>query len=135
MSSKSPHEDWAVVWLGFLIIAFILFVQVISPPSLGWANSGELSTKVFSASNIGKILTQFVFVYSIGILTMVITGKALKPFLIVFPVIFILAITAMIITGNSFIKDTGLEAVIFSLSLGLIIGNAFKLPQWFRSSL
>lgn len=135
MSSKSLHEDWAVVWLGFLIIAFILFVQVIPPPSLGWANADELGAKVFSASNIGKILTQFVFVYAIGILTMFITSKALKPFLIVFPIIYVLAITAMIITGNSFIKDTGLEAVIFSLSLGLIIGNAFKLPDWFRSSL
>ena len=136
MSSKSTlHEDWAVVWLGFLIIAFILFIQIIPAPAFSWADSTVLGDKILSASNIGRIVTQFVFVYVIGILAMVITGKPLKPFLIVFPIIYALAIIANIITGNAFIKDTGLEAVIFSLSLGLIIGNLFRLPEWFRSIL
>lgn len=136
MSSKSTlHEDWAVVWLGFLIIAFILFIQIIPAPAFSWEDSTALGEKVLSTSNLGKIAAQFAFVYAIGILGMVITGKPLKPFLIVFPIIYVLAIVANIITGNAFIKDTGLEAVIFSLSLGLIIGNAFRLPEWFRSIL
>ncbi len=52
-----------------------------------------------------------------------------------FPIIFLGAVLAMIITGNGFIKGLGLEAVIFSLTFGLIIGNTIRLPEWFRSIL
>jgi uncharacterized integral membrane protein (TIGR00698 family) len=63
------------------------------------------------------------------------TGKPVRPFLVVFPVIYVITVVAVFITGNETIKDLGLEAVIFSLSLGLIIGNAFRLPEWFRAAL
>src|ERR1044071_7698716 len=137
MSSNKPliQEDWAVVWLGFLIILFSLFIYAVPAPAMAWKDSSELAGKVLSAENLGRILMQFVFVFTIGILAMVLTGKPLRSFMIVFPIIFAGAIIAMIITGNGFIKETGLEAVIFSLSIGLIIGNAFRLPGWFRSIL
>ncbi len=136
MASKSTlHEDWAVVWLGFLIIAVILYLYVVPVPSFGWSSGEDLGAKVFSGKNIGVIITQFVFVYVVGSLAIVLTGKPIKPFLSVFPIIFLIAIVAMILTGNSFIKGLGLEAVIFSLSIGLIIGNTVKLPEWFRSTL
>jgi uncharacterized integral membrane protein (TIGR00698 family) len=32
-------------------------------------------------------------------------------------------------------KAINLEAVIFSLSIGLLLGNLFKLPEWFRNAL
>ena len=41
----------------------------------------------------------------------------------------------MVLAGNAAVKSVNLEAVIFSLTLGLIIGNFFKLPDWLRSSL
>jgi len=135
MSKSTLHEDWTVVVLGFLIILITLYTNVIPAPSFGWSGGEDLSAKVFSAKNLGIIAKQFLFVYAIGALAIMLTGKQLKPFLKVFPIIFIIAIAAMIITGNAFIKDLGLEAVIFSLSFGLIIGNAFKLPEWFRSTL
>jgi len=136
MSSKSLiNEDWAVVLLGFLIIIFSLFLYVVPVPSMGWKDSSDLFGKVLSVANLGLILIQFLFVFIIGILSMLLTGKPVKPFLTVFPIIFIVAIVAMIITGNGFIKGVGLEAVIFSLSIGLMIGNTIKLPDWFRSIL
>lgn len=135
MSKSTLHEDWAVVWLGFLIILISLYFFVVPVPSFGWSSAEDLSAKVFSLKNLGSIVIQFVFVYIIGILAMLLTGKPLKPFLTVFPIIFVIAIVAMIITGNGFIKGLGLEAVIFSLSIGLIIGNAFDLPEWFRKTL
>jgi uncharacterized integral membrane protein (TIGR00698 family) len=104
-------------------------------PSFGWKDSSEIGSKILTASNIGAIVTQFFFVYIFGILAVLITGKAVRPFLSVFPVIFLVTVVAVFITGNGTIKDLGLEAVIFSLSLGLIIGNVFDLPQWFRSAL
>jgi uncharacterized integral membrane protein (TIGR00698 family) len=129
------HEDWAVVWLGFLIIIVSIFVYTVPVPAMSWSDASELGTKVLSIGNIVKIFIQFIFTYAIGILTVLIIGKPVRPFITIFPIIFIIAIAAMIITGNGFIKGIGLEAVIFSLSIGLIIGNAVKLPEWFRSSL
>lgn len=52
-----------------------------------------------------------------------------------FPLVFVLTIGALCISGNSFLKEMGLEAVIFSLLIGLLVGNLFKLPLWFRSAL
>lgn len=137
MNEKKPliHEDWAVVLLGFLIIIFSLFIYVVPVPSLGWKDSSELVGRVLSPGNIVAILVQFIFVFAIGILAMILLSKPLRSFIIVFPIIFLGAIAAMIITGNAFIKGLGLEAVIFSLTIGLVIGNTVNLPEWFRSIL
>ena len=48
---------------------------------------------------------------------------------------YVLTILALIIEGNSTIKGFNLEAVIFSLSLGLPISNLFPLTDWFRAAL
>jgi len=136
MSSKSiVNEDWAVVWLGFLIILVSLYVYVAPVPALGWNDFSELTDKVLAPANLGSIVIQFIFVFAIGILAVVLTGKSLKSFLMAFPVIFLMAVIAMIITGNASIKGLGLEAVIFSLTIGLVIGNTIRLPEWFRSIL
>lgn len=136
MSSKSLiNEDWAVVWLGFLIILASLYLYVVPVPALSWKDSSELTSKVLTAGNLGSILIQFLFVFAIGILAVILGGKSVKSFSIAFPIIFILSLIAMIITGNAFIRGLGLEAVIFSLTIGLIIGNTIRLPEWFRSIL
>src|SRR5690606_2447727 len=44
-------------------------------------------------------------------------------------------VIALIIAGNETVKNYNLEAVIFSLAIGLIISNCFKLPQWFKDAL
>lgn len=128
-------EDWVIVLLGFLIIFISLFVFVSPVPVYGWKNSNELLEKVLTSGNLLAILVQFVFTYVVGILAMYFTGKNLKHFLVVFPVIFIVTLIAQILAGNSDVKSLNLEAVIFSLSLGLIIGNFFNLPEWFRAVL
>jgi uncharacterized integral membrane protein (TIGR00698 family) len=128
-------EDWVIVALGFLIIFTSLFLFVIPAPSYGWKTVDELGQKVFNVSNFSAILIQFAFSYLVGIIAAWLTKKELKHFLIVFPVIFILTLIAQIMAGNSSVKSLNLEAVIFSLSLGLIVGNLFNLPEWFRAVL
>jgi uncharacterized integral membrane protein (TIGR00698 family) len=136
LEKKQPlHEDWTVVVLGFVIIAITLYIYVVPVPSFGWKNGGDIATKVFSTANLLAILLQFVFVFVIGILSIVLTGKSVSSFIKVFPIIFLVTLVALIITGNAAVKNLNLEAVIFSLSLGLIIGNVVKLPEWFRSVL
>jgi uncharacterized integral membrane protein (TIGR00698 family) len=138
-SNKSKHpllsEDWTVVLLGSLIILFTLFAFLLPLPTFGWKTGEELSTKIFSVSNLRSIGLQFVFVLFIAAIGVVATGKSLKSFFVVFPVVYLLTVVALIIAGNSKMKSINLEAVIFSLSIGLLIGNLFRLPDWFRNAL
>ena len=132
---KKIHEDWVVVILGFLVIGLAL-VNIKSPvPSYSWAGVEDLSTKVFSGANLVNILIQLLFVFVVALIGMLLTGKPLKYFLYVFPVVYIISMLALVLAGNKQVKALNLEAVIFSLSLGLLIGNLFKLPAWFRETL
>jgi uncharacterized integral membrane protein (TIGR00698 family) len=128
-------EDWVVVILGFLIILFAVLGILLPVPAFSWNNSRSLFSKVLSGSNLGIIGLQFLVVWIIGGLGTLLTGKSVKSFLAGFPVVSILTILALIIAGNSQIKALNLEAVIFSLSIGLLIGNVFRLPEWLRATL
>lgn len=129
------HEDWAVVILGSLVIIFSLLFYVLPIPVYKWDTTQALADHVFTADNLLILFIQFLFVLVVGALGAIVTGKPVKNFLIGFPAVYLLTVFALILAGNSFIKSINLEAVIFSLVIGLIIGNLFKLPQWFRDTL
>ncbi|MEI6949972.1 putative sulfate exporter family transporter [Paraflavisolibacter sp. H34] len=134
-SKFALHEDWVVVILGFLIIGLSLWGLVLPVPSFGWKNAGELSQKVLTASNLGTIGLQFLFVFAVAVLGARLTGKPVKSNVLVFPVVYVLTIVALVIAGNATLKGLNLEAVIFSLVIGLLIGNTVRLPGWFRAAL
>lgn len=129
------HEDWTVVLLGFLIIGISLFVFLPEVPAFKWSNGSDLLTDVFSFENLQILLVQFIYLIIIGTIAVFLIGKSVKNFLLGFPIVYLLTVLALIIAGNTFIKGLNLEAVIFSLIIGLVIGNFFKLPEWFRSAL
>ncbi|NQD69237.1 putative sulfate exporter family transporter [Sphingobacterium shayense] len=133
--SFSLSEDWVVVILGFAIILLALIGVAVPRPSFSWNNSDELMNSVISGANLFKIGAQFILVFFIAILGAMLLGKSLKNLLIVFPAVFIITAVALILAGNAVVQDYNLEAVIFSLGIGLIIGNFFTLPTWFREAL
>ncbi|NGM60741.1 putative sulfate exporter family transporter [Sphingobacterium sp. SGG-5] len=137
MSSKKIDlsEDWVVVILGLGLIFLALSGIIIPKPTFSWENVGQLNTKVFAIENLRAIALQFITVYGVAILGAILLKKNLKSLLIVFPVVFFLTLFALIAAGNSLVKEYNLEAVIFSLGIGLFISNCFKLPQWFRDTL
>ena len=137
MSSKTFQlsEDWTVVVLGIGIIALALLGFVVPVTTFGWSNSQELSSKVFSGDNIAAMGLQFMLVYVTAIIGALLLKKDLKALLIVFPVVYLLTVLALILAGNSGVKSFNLEAVIFSLAIGLIISNFFKIPIWFKQAL
>lgn len=137
MSAKTFElsEDWVVVILGFGIIGLALLGFVVPVPSFGWSNSTELTSKVLSGSNLGAMGLQFILVYVTAILGALLLKKSLKALLVVFPIIYVLTLFALVLAGNSGVKSFNLEAVIFSLAIGLIISNFFKLPDWFKAAL
>ncbi len=128
-------EDWSVVILGFLIIIAALAGLSLPAPAFSWKNAAEFSSKILSPENLISILTQFGVVFIIAITGALLTGRSIKKFVVTFIAIYTLTIFALIAAGNQTMKDYNLEAVIFSLTIGLIIGNTFTLPQWFRSSI
>jgi len=131
----SLHEDWVVVILGFLIILLaILGIRPLSPV-YNWTTTSDFSGKILDSVNLYKIGIQFILVLVIAFLGVLLTGKPVKYFLITFPLVYVISVIALLLAGNKAIKGFNLEAVIFSLTIGLIISNLFKLPDWFRAAL
>lgn len=131
----SIHEDWTVVVLGFLIIGISLFLYLQSVPVFKWSDTADLQNDVFNFENLKTLFLQFIYFLGIGLIGAFLVGKSVKNFLRGFPVVYILTVIALILAGNTFVKGLNLEAVIFSLAIGLTIGNFFKLPEWFRNAL
>lgn len=129
------HEDWTVVILGFIIIGISLFVFLPEVPVFSWSNTSNLFTNVFDSKNLKILFIQFIYLISIGTFGAFLISRSVKYFLFTFPIVYLLTLIALILAGNSAIKSINLEAVIFSLIIGLAIGNFFKLPDWFRSAL
>jgi uncharacterized integral membrane protein (TIGR00698 family) len=129
------HEDWAVVILGSLIIILSLAGLLLPVPAFAWKDSAELTGKVLGSANLIKVLVQFGFVIIIGGIGALITGKSIKNYALGFPLVYIITIIALILAGSSQAKALNLEAVIFSLVLGLLISNFIKLPEWLKTSL
>ena len=128
-------EDWTVVVLGLLIIALSLTGLIIPTPAFGWKNADDLLTKVFVGTNLAAIAAQFAFTYAIALLGAWLTGKLIRATLAGFPVVFGLTLLALLLAGNKTLKDLNLEAVIFSLGIGLAVGNLTRLPDWLRAAL
>jgi uncharacterized integral membrane protein (TIGR00698 family) len=128
-------EDWTVVIYGFLIIALALLGLKIPNPTFGWKDTSELFEKVLTFSNLTNVIFVFLIVYVIAILATLTLGKSVAATAKGFPIVFVLTFLALILAGNAFLKNWNLEAVIFSLSIGLIISNFFTVPAWLKDSL
>lgn len=128
-------EDWSIVITGFLIISLVILGFPLISPNYSWRNINELTEKVFTYYNCKIALHLFICLFSMAIFLAFISSKPLKPVLKSFPLVYLITTLAMILAGNAFLKDWNLEAVIFSLSIGLVIRNFFKVPVWLKASL
>jgi uncharacterized integral membrane protein (TIGR00698 family) len=134
-STPLLHEDWAVVVLGLAIIVVFLIGWVLPVPSFGWNSMSDIGERILTRSNVGAIALQFLFTYIVAAVAAVITNKNLRGTLLMFPILFVLTLFALWLAGNASVKTLNLEAVIFSLAIGLLIGNVFDLPKWFSAAL
>ncbi|MBE7177642.1 MAG: putative sulfate exporter family transporter [Mucilaginibacter polytrichastri] len=129
------HEDWISVVLGGGLIALFLSGMILPAPVFDWKTGAELSANVFSLPNFEVIGIQFVVVLFVALLGAYFAGKSLKIYVPAFAIIYMLTVIALIIAGNGTMKHYGLEAVIFSLVIGLVISNFFTLPEWLKAAL
>jgi uncharacterized integral membrane protein (TIGR00698 family) len=128
-------EDWTVVFLGFLLIITALLGILIPTPSYAWESQIDLVEKVLSGKNLLKLAQVFAFSYVIAIFAARLLGKSIKATIQGFPIVFALTSFALILAGNAFLKNWNLEAVIFSLMIGLLLSNFSTLPGWLTESL
>jgi len=138
MSQNKPlsiHEDWVVVILGALILILSLSGLLLPVPAFSWKNTEDLLGTVIAIGNLKLIGLQFLFVIAVAALGAYLAGKSVLASLKTFPAVYLLTVIALVLAGNAQVKALNLEAVIFSLAIGLLIGNFFKLPEWFKSSL
>jgi uncharacterized integral membrane protein (TIGR00698 family) len=131
-------QDWASVVTGFVLIIFVVLTgYAIATPSFGgkagWDGDHDFSGMLGASSLWTSALYTFVIFGLIAVIGMLFSGETLKKYLTGFLSLFLLAILAQFISSYAGFKNMGLETVLFSLLLGLIIGNAFKLPVWLRS--
>lgn len=129
------NEDWVVVLLGFAIIFLALIGLRPLTPAYNWTTGADFSNRTFTSANLALLAIQFLFAFLIALAGAFLTGKPVRNFIIVFPVVYVITIVAIILAGNKTVKSFNLEAVIFSLLIGLAIGNMFRLPEWFRAAL
>jgi uncharacterized integral membrane protein (TIGR00698 family) len=128
-------EDWTVVVLGLAIIGLVVGGIKLPIASFAWADTVQLNEKVLSATNLGNMGLQFLFTLLVALLGAFVTGKSPVAALKTFPILYLITLVAAVIGGNAALGNFGLETVIFSLLLGLLISNFFKLPTWFTSAL
>jgi uncharacterized integral membrane protein (TIGR00698 family) len=131
-------QDWASVVTGFVLIVFVVLTgYAIATPSFGgkagWDGDHDFSGMLGASSLWTSALYTFVIFGLIAVIGMVLSGETLKKYLTGFLSLFLLAILAQFISSYAGFKNLGLETVLFSLLLGLILGNAFRLPEWLRS--
>ena len=128
-------EDWSIVVTGFLIIALVIFGFPLISPTYGWKSTSELTENIFTSYNLKVALHLFICLFVLAIILAFFSGKPVKPVLKGFPAVYLLTTFALILAGNATLKNWNLEAVIFSLLIGLLIRNFFTVPEWLKASL
>lgn len=135
MKKIQLNEDWTVVLLGAVSIALVLSGLHIKSAKIEWLTLSELLPQILQVGFVSGFLTQLVvtaLIYAFGHWVM---GKSIRNIWRAFPLLFILTTFATILAGHQWAGDWNLEAVIFSLTVGLVINNFFELPDWFKSTL
>lgn len=113
------NEDWRSVIVGLVIILMSMGGLIYLPKITSWSTLSGLSF------NINYIIT---FIYLIVIITLFTDKKILNRGFVAEIVILFLCSTGSLILGkNAFLNSFGLEYVIWSLFIGLAIGNLTSL--------
>ena len=150
-------EDWVAVIAGFLIIGITLLFERIMPSFLGESFVNKINAvvpklpifygskdqwfgidffdKFFTSHNFYSLLYFFGFFLLFAFLAPLLSRKSKSKFVLSFVVVFVLAAIAQIIAAHTSMKSLSLETVFFSVMIGLVIGNTFKLPEWMKSAI
>jgi len=143
MRSKSPFlvtEDWWAVYLGLGIVVvallFYLFGGTLNPLAVAppkWQSFGTV-VEHFKAQAPWYLL-QLILWLAIFTISTSIMGLKAKQFIPGFIIIFIASAIILVFGKWEVAHDNNIEPPILALIVGLVIGNLFKMPKWFETSL
>ncbi len=121
---KFKTEDWVVTLMGAILLTLSAVVPKEYMPTIPktwemWGAGFYLFATCLVVLYVGQRLL----------------GKPIKGLFISFVFVFLLTVAAQVLASIPFIKAYGFESVFFSVILGIILRNAFTLPQWLRPAI
>jgi uncharacterized integral membrane protein (TIGR00698 family) len=131
---KKLNEDWLAFIVGFVLIAGALSVYKFAIPKFNWASEADL-IKIFSIENFQGMFLLLLTLLVVGLSSTILGGKKIGNLAVGLLFLFVISIVAQILAGYKFIKDFGLEYVIFALVLGIVIRTISGVPAWLADSL
>lgn len=140
MKLKELNEDWTSVVVASLLIFAIITTSFFPElpkfgPKEGWTGWTVLSAEVFTSGNSIRLLLTFLYFLFFTVVGGALMGKSLNSIFKAFPIIFVLSMGAQFIASSGSMKNLGLETVLFSLIIGLVISNIFNVPSWLKSGI
>ena len=126
---KFRTEDWIVTFLSIPLIILIGYAGLL--PNGGPKIPETLATW-HDWLSIGIFFAIALVMLFVGNKLL---GKPLRGLLASFIVIFIIALAAQWVAKLEAVKFYGFEAVFFSVIFGLIIRNAFRVPEWLKPAI
>ena len=126
---KFLTEDWVVTLLSLPLLIIAAVASWL--PNNGFKVAADLS----SLGAWCDVAVFFVLALSLLYIGNRLLGRPLKGILRSFIVIFAIALLAQWIAKIDAVKYYGFEAVFFSVIFGLIIRNAFHIPEWLKPAI
>lgn len=126
---KFRTEDWIVTFLSIPLIILIGYAGLL--PNGGPKIPETLATW-HDWLSIGIFFAIALVMLFVGNKLL---GRPLRGLLASFIVIFIIALAAQWVAKLEVVKFYGFEAVFFSVIFGLIIRNAFRVPEWLKPAI
>lgn len=132
-------EDWWAVWMAFIviIIAAALYYTggtlkplAVYPPKWSFTPEGYAILGQHFAAKAGWYFANFIFWLVVFTISSAILGFKPGEFVPAFIFVYIFSILIAVFSANETAHHYNLEAPLFALIVGLIIGNMNILPRW-----
>jgi len=133
-------EDWWAVWLGLAIVAtgIVVFANgssiaswAVTPGS--WTDLGGLAAD-WSKHGEG-IAIVFALLGLFFTISMALMGHKVSEYVPGYTLLFLGSLGLMYLSGWEVMRRYDLGAPLLALVVGLVIGNVFRMPGWFRTAL
>jgi uncharacterized membrane protein YadS len=133
-------EDYWAIWLGLgvILVAVVSFwcgsslePWAVKPST--WSSVADLGSD-FSKHAAGYLCVYLGF-GAVFVLSMKLMGRNVREFLVGYTVLFCGSLAIFYLAGWSWMKQAHLGAPLLALLIGLVIGNARAMPEWFKTSL
>lgn len=133
---KALHEDWISVIIAFLTIGLVCVGFKPSLPKFAAWNSGGALGALMNGALLKQMGILFLWVLGSLLLARIMAGNVQAGKLIAgLLAVMIISLVAQLITSNKLVKDLGIEVVLFSLLLGLLISNTIGTPGWMKPAI